>query len=212
MSKKKALIVQGGWNGHTPKECADIFEALLKGKNYDVVVSDTLASYADKALMDTVDLVVPIWTMGQIKAEEEKGLLDAVSAGTGIAGFHGGMCDSFRGHLGYQFMTGGQWVSHPGNTWPEYSVQILDRTHPITQGITDFKLTNTERYWLIVDPGVKVLGTIYFEDFGVVMPYVWTKSWGKGKVFYAAYGHSYKDFDGAEARQLVLNGMLWATR
>lgn len=209
---KKALIVQGGWDGHTPKQCAEVFEGELKKKGYNVVVSDTLASYADKALMDSVDLVVPIWTMGQIKPEEEKGLLDAVTAGTGVAGFHGGMCDSFRGNLGYQMMTGGQWISHPGGLWPEYSVQILDREHPITQGITDFKLQNTERYWLMVNPGVKVLGTLYFEDFGVNMPYVWTNTWGKGKVFYAAYGHSYKDFDGPVARELVVRGMVWATR
>jgi len=209
---KKALIVQGGWDGHTPKQCAEVFEGELKKKGYSVVVSDTLASYADKALMESVDLVVPIWTMGQIKPEEEKGLLDAVTAGTGVAGFHGGMCDSFRGNLGYQMMTGGQWISHPGGLWPEYSVQILDREHPITQGITDFKLQNTERYWLMVNPGVKVLGTIYFEDFGVNMPYVWTNTWGKGKVFYAAYGHSYKDFDGTTARELIVRGMAWATR
>lgn len=209
---KKALIVQGGWDGHTPKQCAEVFEGELKKKGYNVVVSDTLASYADKALMDSVDLVVPIWTMGQIKPEEEKGLLDAVTAGTGVAGFHGGMCDSFRGNLGYQMMTGGQWISHPGGLWPEYSVQILDREHPITQGITDFKLQNTERYWLMVNPGVKVLGTIYFEDFGVNMPYVWTNTWGKGRVFYAAYGHSFKDFDGTTARELIVRGMVWATR
>lgn len=209
---KKALIVQGGWDGHTPKQCAELFEGELKKKGYTVVVSDTLASYADKALMDSVDLVVPIWTMGQIKPEEEKGLLDAVTAGTGVAGFHGGMCDSFRGNLGYQMMTGGQWISHPGGLWPEYNVQILDREHPITSGITDFKLQNTERYWLMVNPGVKVLGTIYFEDFGVNMPYLWTNTWGKGKVFYAAYGHNVKDFDGATARDVVVRGMVWATR
>ncbi|MCE9592210.1 MAG: ThuA domain-containing protein [Planctomycetes bacterium] len=212
MAAKKALIVQGGWDGHSPKQCAEIFAGELKKKGYDVVVSDTLASYADKALMDSVDLVVPIWTMGQIKPEEEKGLLDAVTAGTGVAGFHGGMCDSFRGNLGYQMMTGGQWISHPGGLWPEYSVQILDREHPITQGIADFKLKNTERYWLMVNPGVRVLGTIYFEDFGVNMPYIWTNTWGKGKVFYAAWGHSHKDFDGAESREVVTRGMVWATR
>ncbi len=215
MAKKttrKALIVQGGWDGHTPKESAAVFAQALKDKGYDVTVSDTLASYADKSLMDSLSLVVPIWTMGQIKPEEEKGLLEAVDAGVGVAGFHGGMCDSFRGSLGYQHMTGGQWVSHPGGLWPEYSVQIIDREHPITDGIKDFKLRQTERYWLIVDPGVKTLATLYFEDFGVTMPYVWTKRWGKGKVFYAAYGHTHKDFDVSEAKEIVLRGMLWASK
>lgn len=209
---KKALIVQGGWDGHHPKQCAEIFAPLLKQKGFDVEVADTLAVYADKAKMSALSLVVPIWTMGQIKPEEEKGLLEAVDSGVGIAGFHGGMVDSFRGNLGYQWMTGGQFVGHPGNNWPEYMVRITDRDHEITRGITDFKLTNTERYWMMVDPSVKVLGSIYFDDFGVTMPFIWTKKWGKGKVFFAAYGHSPNDFSGDHAKQLIVNGMVWAAR
>ncbi len=209
---KKALIVQGGWDGHTPKASAEVFAPLLKDKGFEVEVADTLDVYADSAKMADLSLVVPIWTMGQIKPEQEKGLMEAIDSGVGLAGFHGGMCDSFRGNIGYQFMTGGQWVSHPGNLYPQYNVQIIERDHEITRGIPDFTLRNTERYWLLVDPAVKVLATIYFEDFGVTMPYVWTKSWGQGRVFYAAYGHTYKDFDVAEAREVVLRGMLWAAK
>ena len=209
---KRALIVWGGWDGHTPKQSAEVFAPLLKEKGYDVVVSNSLDSYADKALMDSVSLIVPIVTMSTITGEQEKGLLTAVENGAGVAGFHGGMCDSFRNNTGYQFMTGGQWVAHPGNLWPKYNVNIVDRDHPVTEGLKDFELTNTERYWLHVDPSNKVLATIYFEDYGVIMPYVWTRKHGKGKVFYAAYGHTFKDFDGPVARELVLRGMLWASK
>lgn len=209
---KKALIVQGGWDGHTPKQSAEIFEKALKEKGYEVVVSDTLASYADKALMDSVDLIVPIWTMGKIEPEQEKGLLNAVSNGAGLAGFHGGMCDSFRGNIGYQWMTGGQFMSHPGNLYPQVRVNINQRDHEITRGVKDFILPNTERYWMLVDPSNNNLAHIYFEDFGVTMPFMWTKTWGKGKVFFAAWGHTHKDFDVPEAKELVVRGMLWATR
>lgn len=209
---KKALIVCGGWDGHTPKQSGEVFAKALKDKGYEVIVSETLDSYKDKALMDSLSLIVPIWTMGQINGEQEGGLLKAVESGVGLAGFHGGMCDSFRNNTSYQWMTGGQWVSHPGNLYPEYTVQIVDREHEITRGITDFKLKNTERYWLHTCPSNKVLGTIYFQDYGVTMPYIWTKTWGKGRVFYAAYGHTYKDFDVPEAKEIVLRGMLWASR
>jgi uncharacterized protein len=213
MANKRALIVYGGWDGHTPKQSGEVFAPLLQAKGFDVEMSDTLDVYADKAKMDTVDLVVPIWTMGQIKPEQEKGLLDAVNAGTGIAGFHGGMCDSFRNNTGYQWMTGGQWVAHPGNLYPRYTVKITDKNHEITRGLSDFELTNTERYWLHTDPGNKVLGTITFEDYNnLVMPYLWTRAWGQGKVFYAAWGHTYKDFDVPQAREIVLRGMVWASR
>jgi uncharacterized protein len=192
MANKRALIVYGGWDGHTPKQSGEVFAPLLQAKGFEVEISDTLDVYADKAKMDSIDLVVPIWTMGQIKPEQEKGLLDAVQAGTGIAGFHGGMCDSFRNNTGFK---------------------ITDKNHEITRGISDFELTNTERYWLHTDPGNKVLGTITFEDYNnLVMPYIWTRAWGQGKVFYAAWGHTYKDFDVPQAREIVLRGMLWASR
>jgi type 1 glutamine amidotransferase len=209
---KRALIVWGGWAGHKPKECADLFAPWLKSQGYEVEVSDTLDSYLDTEKLSELSLIVPIWTMGQITKEQEKGLLDAVAAGVGIAGFHGGMCDAFRNNTQYQWMTGGQWVAHPGDIYPAYDVKITHRDHPIMQGVSDFTLTNTERYYLHTDPSNNVLATITFEESGVVMPYVWTRSWGKGKVFYAAWGHTDKDFGNPMALLVVQRGMLWASR
>ena len=221
MSSKKALVVYGGWDGHTPKQSAEVFAPFLQSQGFEVKLSDTLDSYLDQELMASLSLVVPIWTMGQITKEQEKGLLTAVNSGTGIAGFHGGMCDSFRSSTQYQWMTGGQWVSHPGNVIPAYKVRITDSNHPITKGISDFHLKNTEQYWMHVDPANQVLATTTFSGehgdstlykAGTVMPYVWTKTWGKGKVFYAAWGHTYKDFDIPEAKEIVQRGMIWAAR
>jgi hypothetical protein len=215
---KKALIVWGGWDGHTPKECAEFFAPWLREKGYEVEVSTTLASFADPGKMAALSLVVPIWTMGQLSGEEEKGLVEAVKSGVGIAGFHGGMCDSFRGNTEYQWMTGGQWVAHPGNLLPEYEIRITDPNHPITKGISSFKMRNTEQYYLHVDPSNHVLATTTFNcpdapaGHGAVMPAVWTRVWGKGKVFYASFGHTDADFKIPEALEIVRRGMLWASR
>lgn len=218
---KKALIVWGGWDGHTPKASVDIFAPILAEKGFEVTVSDTLASYADEPLMAAQDLIVPCWTMGKIENTQAKGLLNAVRAGTGLVGWHGGIIDSFREHTEYQWMTGGQWVAHPGNCIPSYKVEIADPLHPIVKNLKDFSLPDTEQYFIHVDPSVHVLcRTVFSGDYGerdlykagTVMPYAYTKTYGKGRVFVACWGHTFKDFHVPEAREIVLRAMLWAAR
>ena len=209
--KKKALIVSGGWDGHTPKQCAELFAPWLHAQGYDVEVATTLDAYLDKDKMHALSLVVPMWTMGQISGEQEKGLLEAIESGVGIAGFHGGMCDSFRNNTTYQWMTGGQWVAHPGNCVPRYRVNIINHEHAITKGLKDFDMRDTEQYYMHVDPSNNVLATTTFES-GCVMPVVWTRLWGKGRVFYTSLGHTYKDFEIPEALLITQRGMLWASK
>src|SRR5438105_1965780 len=131
---KSALIVWGGWDGHQPEQVAGILADALRSHEFKVEVSDTLDSYKDLEKLKTLDLIVPIWTMGKITNEQLNPLCEAVKSGVGIGGCHGGMCDSFRDATEYQFMTGGQWVAHPGNDGVEYTVHITDPNHFITQG------------------------------------------------------------------------------
>jgi len=214
-SVRKALVVWGGWEGHEPKKCVDIFAPFLESKDFEVIVSNTLDSYLDKDLMNSVSLIVQSWTMGEISGEQQKGLLNAVKNGAGIAGWHGGLGDAFRMATEYQFMVGGQWVAHPGGI-VDYKVNIIDKEDPITKGISDFKM-HSEQYYMHVDPANKVLATTTFTGQhvswikGVVMPVVWKKMYGKGRVFYASVGHHASDFDVPEAKEIVQRGMLWAS-
>lgn len=220
-NKRKALIVHGGWQGHTPKESAEVFAPVLENDGFDVTVKDSMDLYTDQSFMNELSLIVPIWTMGEISKEQWQGLDQAVQNGVGLAGFHGGMIDAFRQNTEYQWMTGAQWVSHPGNAEMTYKVRITDPDHAITRDLQDFTLPGTEQYYCHFDPGVKVLCTTTFDQdagnpslyrHGTVMPYAWTKTWGKGRVFGACWGHTYKDFDVPEAREIVKRGMLWASR
>jgi type 1 glutamine amidotransferase len=206
---KKALIVYGGWEGHEPKQVSEVLESVLKGKGFDVTLSDTLNSFLDEINLKTYDLIVPNWTMGDIDQKQLKSLLTAVKDGTGIAGLHGGMGDAFRNEPEYQYMVGGQWVAHPGNDGVTYRVHILDKNHPITYGIDDFDVTS-EQYYMHVDPGIKVLATTNFGD--IVMPVVWTKTYGKGKVFYCSLGHTVSIVKMPQVLSIMTNGMIWATR
>lgn len=207
---KNALIVQGGWEGHQPKEVAQIFAGLLREEHFNVEISDTLDSFKDTEKLAAMDLIVPIWTMGKIAKEQLEPLLAAVKqGGTGIAGCHGGMADSFRNEVEYQYMVGGQWVAHPGNDGVTYEVNIVDKNHELTKDIEDFTVVS-EKYYMHVDPAIQVYATTSFDN--VKMPVVWTKTYGKGKVYYCSLGHQANIVDMPQVRTLMKRGMLWATR
>jgi uncharacterized protein len=215
-AEKKALFVWGGWDGHEPKQCVDLFAPILEHEGYDVTISDTLETYLDHDLMRSQDLIVQVYTMSTITPEQEQGLLETIKAGTGYAGWHGGMADAFRNNTEYQFMVGGQWVAHPGNII-DYTVNITNSSDPIMAGISDFKM-NSEQYYMHVDPSNEVLATTTFSGehcewiADTIMPVVWKRRWGAGKIFYNALGHVRNDFDVIEAREIQRRGMIWATR
>ena len=153
--------------------------------------------------------------MGTITGEQEGGLLKAIKGGVGIAGWHGGMGDSFRMNTGYQFMVGGQWVEHPGGII-DYTVNITSND-PIVAGLSDFKM-HSEQYYMHVDPGNDVLATTtvsgdtYPWVAGTVMPAVWKRMYGAGRVFYMSLGHVASDFDVPEVMEIIKRGAIWAAK
>ena len=215
---KKALIFYGGWDGHEPALVSARFQRLLEKHGYAVDRVAGVECLADRDKLLEYDLLVPCVTMSELPREYEKNVSFAVSRGAGIAGCHGGMCDSFRKSTEWQFMTGGQWVSHPGGDGIEYKVNICHGSSPITEGLKDFTV-KTEHYYLHIDPSVEILAATRFPlvnfyhaaNKPVDMPVAWTKYWGLGRVFYCSLGHHDDVFDQApEAGLLMERGLLWA--
>ena len=215
----RALIVWGGWDGHEPKPVAEIIGEQLSAKGFEVELADTLDAFKDIDKLKTLNLIVPVWTMGKISGEQLNPVAAAVRAGVGIGGCHGGMCDSFREATEWQFITGGQWVSHPGNAGVTYTVKITQPNHFITQGTSDFQVTS-EQYYLHTDPANKVLATTRFPSPGadgphvtngdVEMPVVWTKMYGDGRVFYSSIGHNAATVREPDPLRILVRGLLWA--
>lgn len=212
---REALIVWGGWAGHEPETCAGIVRGLLEAEGFTVHVSGDVAAFGNPAIRD-YSLIVPIVTQSVIEKPDLANLCAAIEAGVGLAGFHGGMGDSFRAAVDYQFMVGGQWVAHPGNII-DYRVDIAKPDDPIMSGIGGFAY-RSEQYYMHVDPTNEVLATTTFTgehlDFidGVVMPVVWKRRYGKGRVFYSALGHTADEFAVPEMRTIFERGALWASR
>lgn len=211
-----ALIVWGGWDGHEPEKIAAIFQNMLEADGMVVRMSDTLAAFDDAAALQSLDLIVPVWTDGTLSREAATNVSDAVARGTGLAGCHGGMCDAFRSSPLWQFMTGANWVAHPGGDGVNYRVQIAS-DDPLVAGLPDFDV-QSEQYYLHVDPANTVLATSrtdaaswYHSPNGPVdMPVAWTRSWGLGRVYYNALGHQADVIASGPAYEMLRRGLLWA--
>jgi type 1 glutamine amidotransferase len=212
---RSALIVYGGWEGHDPEECAAIYRRWLHEDGFTVRMETETKAFADPSIHD-LSLIVPIFTMSTIEKDEVANLTKAVENGVGIAGHHGGMGDAFRDAVDYQFMVGGQWVAHPGNII-DYTVDISKPDDPIVAGIKSFPY-HSEQYYMHVDPANEVLATTTFSGEhapwtkGVVMPVVWKKHYGQGRVFYSSLGHQAKEFEVSEMATILRRGINWAAR
>ncbi len=212
---KQALIVWGGWPGHEPEQGAAILAGMLRDDGFEVKLATETAAFADPAL-SSLDLIVPIITMSSIEKAELANLEAAVRGGVGLAGYHGGMGDAFRNEPLYQFICGGQWVAHPGDII-DYRVNISRPDDPVMAGLADFDY-HSEQYYLHVDPANEVLATTTFTGAhapwlaGVVMPVVWKRRHGAGRVFYSALGHVASEFQVPEMATIIRRGMLWAAR
>jgi hypothetical protein len=212
---REALIVWGGWSGHEPEKGANILGAMLEGDGFKVYIENTTEAFADPAIAD-MSLIVPIYTMSKIEKEELDNLTAAVRNGVGLAGYHGGMCDAFRDAVDYHFMCGGQWVAHPGGII-DYRVDITRPDDPVMKDVTGFAY-HSEQYYMHVDPANEVLATTTFSGEhapwvgGVVMPVVWKRKHGAGRVFYSSLGHVASEFEIPQMRTILHRGMLWAAR
>jgi uncharacterized protein len=212
---REALIVHGGWAGHEPARCARIVQGMLEEEGFEVRREATTEAFADPGIRG-IGLIVPIVTMARIGEGELANLTSAVAGGVGLAGFHGGMGDAFRDAPAYQFMCGGQWVAHPGGI-VDYRVEITRPDDPIMAGIGDFPY-RSEQYYMHVDPNNEVLATTTFSGEhawwieGAVIPVVWKRRHGRGRVFYSSLGHVAAEFDRPEMRTILQRGMAWAAR
>jgi type 1 glutamine amidotransferase len=213
VTTRRALVVRGGWEGHLPVEATDLFIPFLTEHGFRVETSGNLDSYLD---LDGTDLVLQCVSMGELTSEQGKGLESAVRGGTGFAGWHGGIVDSFRSNTDYSFLTGGQFVSHPGG-FVDHEIEVVAE-HPIVAGITRFSL-HTEQYYVHVDPTNEVLATTTFQahpDYpwiaGATMPAVWTRTWGAGRIFVCTPGHTLADLEQPQVRTIIERGLLWASR
>jgi len=213
MTTPRILFIQGGWDGHFPDQVVARFTAALHSLGVSTETITALDRLADADWLRTFDAISPCWTMGMLTPDQSNALQSAVRTGTGLAGTHGGMGDAFRGDLGYEWMTGGHFVGHPHRG--PYNVRVTEPDDPIMAGLPREFTYDSEQYYMLIDPAVRVLADADYTHEGqtCVMPVVWTKAWGNGRVFYSALGHAPDEFDRwPEVFEMSVRGLLWAAR
>lgn len=231
MNSRSAVVVRGGWEGHSPVEATDRFIPFLREQGFEVRVEDTPEVYADADVMRHVDLVVQCYTMGTATDAAVAGLRASVATGTGFAGWHGGIADSFRNTADYLHLVGGQFACHPArdpehpagdqsDNYVSYRIDIVPEQaeHPIVAGLDGFDLYS-EQYWVLWDRYVDVLATTTQATRPgdpwhrpVTSPAIWTRSWGEGRIFVTTPGHSLDVLDNPSVRTVIERGLLWAAR
>lgn len=228
---KSALVVRGGWDGHQPVETTELFIPFLVDNGYEVRVEESPAVYLDAGYLESVDLIVQSTTMSTVEQDQVAGLRRAVESGSGLAGWHGGIADSYRANADYLHLIGGQFAAHPGkhpdertgeqsDNYIRHTIELTSAAaeHPITRGLTDFELV-TEQYWVLHDDYNDVLATTTqaareWDPWSrpVTSPAVWTRQWGAGRVFVATPGHRVEILEDPNVRTIVERGLLWASR
>lgn len=228
-----AAVFAGGWEGHDPARFVQWTRGLLEPEGITVDVFDTLAPLAEVDRMRGYDVILPIWSsarsshqpeFGNINREEENGLIQVVSEGVGLAGWHGHMGDAFRDHPTYHFLIGGQFVAHPPG-WPDnpvpsedfvdYEVLVKKPNDPIMEGLSSFRL-HSEQYYMLTDPTNEVLATTVFSGEhlwwieGAEIPVAWKRRWDQGRIFYHSIGHRVEDLEHPTVREMTRRGILWA--
>lgn len=208
---RRALILAGGWAGHRPAEQVELARTLLEG--YEVVVSDDLGTLR-RELLDGFDLLLPIWSMGELSDAQETALVEAVERGLGLVAWHGA-ASAFRERRTYGWLLGGRFVAHPGGDHVRYTVRF--EADPLCEGLADFDVVS-EQYYLLIDPAVTVLASTPIAGAGaawvagVRMPVAWRRAWGAGRVFYCSLGHAPDLLRRPSLQELLKRAVAWASR
>ncbi|KQT45856.1 hypothetical protein ASG47_12990 [Devosia sp. Leaf420] len=212
---KKALVVWGGMELHTPERGAQVVRELLEEEGFVVTVTPDYDALGAEDVGSN-DLVVPVITDGTLAPEKMANLIAAIRAGTGLAGYHMGLATTFRASVPFRYAASCYWVQHPGNIIT-YTVDVTRSDHPIMAGIESFEHTS-EQYYLNYDPAVEVLATTRFSgEFhpwrkDVVMPVVFTTTHDQGRVFYSSLGHTADELALEPVRTILRRGLVWAAR
>ena len=205
MRKKKILMLVGGeW--HPFERCGEIVKELVEATGrYELDVT------ADRGALERLSTrryaaLLVYTTGGRLTKVQEKALAGYIKSGGALIGVHGAAA-SWRGNAAYVDLLGGVFAGH--GPVQEFPVTITGVDSAITRRMTDFRVTD-ELYVLgKFDPkAVDVLATAMHR--GKVHPMAYTKTSGKGKVFYLALGHDERSLTQPEFQKLLVRGLDWA--
>lgn len=209
------LLVTGfDVKSHQWRESTRMVQAILnESKRFDVTISEDKEVFGSPSLSD-YDAVVfsfGFWNEPEPSEKAKAGLLDYVRNGGNVVALHFA-CSSFQEWDEYAQLLGRVWKKGVGGHGPygEFTVNIKDSEHPVTQGLSDFKTEDELYAKLSGDAEVEVLASAYSDWSGNVEPIVFAKRYGKGRVLQNVLGHGLDAKRNESYQQLLRRGVEWA--
>lgn len=192
-----------------------IFKQIAIEAGYEVSLSQDFHDFQEGNLKDYN--VIVTYTSGNPKIDV-KAMMEWVRAGGAFVGIHAST-DSFKDDPAYVKFIGGAFKTH-GSGNSEVTIKVEDPNHPAT------KMLGSE--WTIVDEiyqfdgfdrnNVHVLLSIDMDktnlkpqkmEKGQYHPIAWTRTEGKGRVFYTALGHRPDVWTNPLYQKHLLAGLAW---
>lgn len=202
---RRVKVLFLGDNGHhVPIErCRDIY-IVLGERGIDVTYADTL-DVLNPATLNRYDVLLLYANWTTISPSQEKALLDYVESGHGFAPIHcGSFC--FINAPKITALIGGRFKSHNTGVFKE---TIAEPEHPIEKGLKPIESWDETYVHDMHNPENRQVLSYRVEG-DHREPYTWTRTQGKGRVFYTAWGHDQRTFTNPDFANLLERGIRWA--
>jgi putative membrane-bound dehydrogenase-like protein len=211
--RRTEILFLGDNGHHKPIERVPEIMAALGSKGINFTYTDKLEDLNPDNL-NKYDGLLIFANWDSIPKPQEKALLDYLSAGHGVIPVH---CASwcFRNSSEYvDKVVGGQFWRHRMDT---IQTRFTQPNSPIVAGLPSFKAYDETYLHSHLQPDNNVLAVREIKADQTKdrpdqkeEPYTWTRQYGKGRVFYTAYGHDERTWSQPGFQQLLERGILWA--
>jgi type 1 glutamine amidotransferase len=191
------VLLLTGANNHDWKRSSPFLKKVLEdsGKFSVTLTEDPSSILGDESKLKAFQLFLLDYNGPAWSPAAQANFLRAVAAGTGVVAVHAAN-NSFPEWPEYEKMIGLTWRGVSGHgEFHEFTVKTPDQAHPVTRGVSEFRITDELYHRLVITPGVeiRVLATAYSDPArkgtGLEEPMMTVTHYGKGRVFYHALGH-----------------------
>jgi len=230
---RPAILVFSKTNGFRHEEAIPaanaLFAQLAKDNGWGYFQTENGAAF-DPKILPRFDAVIFNNVSGDVFTPAQREALKGfVENGGGFLGIHGA-----GGDMSYDWkwyadeLIGAQFIGHTMSPqFPEATMHIVDKNHPVTAGLNDTWTRSEEWYSFEQSPrkkGYKVLATVdegsyettgpFGQDLamGDDHPMIWWHCQGKGRALYSALGHRASAYGEPEYRQILSSAAKFVLR
>ena len=215
-AKIKALLITGDdVSVHPWREISEATrKALVDSGRFEVKVCEDPLILESKDALAAYDVIVfTLFTAKPVTLPEraKENLLAYVEGGKGFFVQHLASA-SFANWADFGKLCGRKWVMGTSGHGPRsvFECKVVDKEHPITKGMADFK-TDDELYAkLQLDGPIHVLVQADSDWSKKTEPLVFTLEYGKGRVVHNAFGHDGKALSTPSVAKIIARGAEWA--